>query len=304
LIFFYLESAVTALLQGPPMTRSLPLLILLLALGLPLAAQAANASGGVIFNEYWINDDTAYASIGGREIWNDWVELLVIDTGGVDLRGWRLTNNQTKAQQGVIDDGDGSLIFPDIPALANIPPATCILIVASDNVTNEATFPTDDLDPSDGQMILSVTNSNLNTALDPGYSMRTGDEALVLLAPGATPAFADDIGVDFIAENAVVTPATFGVDVDGVVFAPAFSGIGSDDGAIFTNSAGDGFNNDNGSDGVKDSLPGAGGWIVDPPKSFTGDEISGSNILTPGAPNFGQDLSSLQPSTPQGLMMR
>ncbi|MBN1477705.1 hypothetical protein JXA47_13205 [Candidatus Sumerlaeota bacterium] len=286
------------------MTRSLPLLTLLLAMGLPLAAPAANTTGGVIFNEHWINDDTAYASIGGREIWNDWVELLVIDPSGVDLRGWRLTNNQTKTQQGVIDDGDGSLIFPDNPALANIPSTTCILIIASDNATNEATFPADDLDPSDGQMILSVTNDNLDTTTDPGFSMRTSDEALVLLAPGATPAFADDIGVDFIAENAVVTPATFGVAVDGVVFAPAFSGIGSDDGAVFTNSAGGGFNNDNGADAVKDNLPGPGGWIVDPPANYTGDDTGGSNILTPGAPNFGQDLSSIQPATPQGLMMR
>jgi hypothetical protein len=287
------------------MTRSLPLLTLLLTLGLALAAPAANTTGGVIFNEYWINDDTAYASIGGREIWNDWVELLVIDPSGVDLRGWRLTNNQTKAQQGVIDDGDGSLIFPDDPALANIPAATCILIIASDNATNEATFPADDLDPSDGQMILSVTNDNFDTATDPGYSMRTGDEALVLLAPGATSAFADDIGVDFIAENYIVTPATFGVDVDGVAFAPAFSGIGNDDGAIFTNSAGGGFNNDNGADAVKDSIPGAGGWIVDPPAIYTGDDVAGSNILTPGAPNFGQNLSSIWPTvSQQGLMIR
>jgi hypothetical protein len=62
-----------------------------------------------------------------------------------------------------------------------------------------------------------------------------------------------------------------------------------------------GFNNDDGTDlDTTDALPGPGGWIVDPPAAFTGDTVGAINILTPGAVNTGQDLSTLLPSRVEG----
>lgn len=255
----------------------------------------------VIFNEYWINDNgTSYSTVGGP-ILNDWFELLVV-RHGTDMRGWRVTNNGTKSERSTIDNGSGSLIFPNIPALANLPAGTIILVVASTNATNAATFPQDDLDPSDGRLIFYRGNGNLNDTTDVGFGMGTSNEALNLLAPGPTDSFDDDIGIDFIAEGSTVTPLSFYGNAGGIpVFAPPFAGIGNDDGAIFTNSAGLGFNNDDGTDlDTTDALPGPGGWIVDPPAAFTGDTVGAINILTPGAVNTGQDLSTLLPSRVEG----
>ena len=40
---------------------------------------------------------------------------------------------------------------------------------------------------------------------------------LVLLAPGPTPAFGDDVGIAFVAGGNAVTPASFGVLSDSVL---------------------------------------------------------------------------------------
>ena len=68
--------------------------------------------------------------------------------------------------------------------------------------------------------------------------------------------------------------------------------IGGDDGAVFTNDPSGGFVNDNGADANRDDfMPGEGGWVVDPPKMYSGDDPdnpSAVNWLTPGARNHGQ----------------
>jgi len=253
----------------------------------------------VIFNEYWVNDDaTVYPTVSGP-IEGDWVELLVV-RNGTDLRGWRVTNNATKLEQSVVDDGNGSLVFPAISALASVPSGTIVLLVSSDNVTNDATFPADDLDPSDRRLIFYVGNGNLDTTTDAGFSITNSDTALTLLAPGASASFADDIGIDFIAENAVVTPTSFFGSPAPVDFPTPFAGIGNNDGAFFTNDALGGFDNDDGTDpNNSDAVAGPGGWVVDPPASATGDDV-GTNVLTPGAPNTGQDLTALTAASEEG----
>lgn len=245
----------------------------------------------VIFNEYWINDNgTRYASIENRPIEGDWIELLTI-RDEVDLRGWRITTNFTLAESGQETTG-GSIIFPDLPALQSVPAGTFILIIANSNTTNDAAFPADEFDPARRRMIFYVGNGNLDILTNPGFSISTSNEALVLLAPGATAEFADDIGIDFIAEGTNVTPQSFGVADHGVIFINPFEGIGSDDGAVFQNDPEGGFNNDNGADANRDDfIAGPGGWVVDPPRNYTGDDPTNPNAvnwLTPGARNHGQ----------------
>jgi uncharacterized repeat protein (TIGR02543 family) len=231
----------------------------------------------VIVNEYWINDDgTAYASVGDHSIEGDWLELLVTRPRAVDLRGWRITDNDTK-----IGTSEGSIILPWLDAFAAVPRGTAILIIATENNANEAQFRRDDLDPSDGQMVFYIGNGHLDVTTDPGFNIGTDDDNLGLLAPGPGAGFADDVGVDFVAEGDVVTPLSFGVLADGVTFGAPFRGLGNDDGVVFTQSG--------------DNDHGDVGWVVDPTSRQSGDDSrpGATNILSPGRPNYGQNRLSL-----------
>jgi hypothetical protein len=237
-----------------------------------------------IFNEVWINDNgTRYASLNGRPIAGDWFEILVIHDK-LDMRGWRITDNDTKTAS-----DEGSLILPRTAAFAALPRGTAILVIASENDSNALNFATDDLDASDGQMALYVGNGTLDITSDPGLGLGRSNDNLVLLAPGPSDSFADDIGIDFVAEGATVTPASFGVLTDGVVFERTFRRLGDDDGCVFLGRASS--NNDDGYDPVvSDDQPGPGGWIVDLGPSWSGDDNmpGATNLLTPGRLNPGQ----------------
>lgn len=224
----------------------------------------------VIINEFWINDNgTRYLSLGNRPIEGDWIELLVL-RGPVDLRGWRLTDNDTKT-----GTDEGSIIFPDRPEFAAVPRGTVILIIATENPNHTTYFSQDDMDARDRRMVLYVGNGNLDVGTDPGFGLGIHDDNLALLAPGPTADFADDIGVDFVAEGTRVTSFSFGILAGGVM-GVQFQGLGNDDGAIFVGTG-------RGNDDFRE-------WQVDPPAHRTGDamQMDAINILTPGALNHGQ----------------
>jgi hypothetical protein len=215
----------------------------------------------VIFNEVWINDDgTRYPGLDNRPVEGDWLELLVTRARPVDLRGWRITDNDVRTST-----HEGSLILPHLPALAEVERGTLILILATESSSNSAYFPQDDLDPSDGRILLYVGNDNLDATTDPGFGIGTGGDNLVLLT-------GDGVGVDFVAEGQAVTPFSFGVLADGVRFDAPFRGLGADDGVLFT--------------GERDN-DGAAGWIVDPPAHRSGDalQLDSTNLLSPGSLN-------------------
>ncbi len=232
------------------------------------AAEPGPFPNDVIINEFWIDDNgTRYRSLENRPITGDWVELLVQRPATVDLRGWRLTDNDTKTGA-----EEGSIIFPQLDAFAAVPRGTVILILATEHQENAAYFPVDDVDHSDGRMVLYVGNGTLDVTTDPGFGIGTRNDNLVLLAP--TPA--GEVGIDFVAEGTAVTPYSFGILADGVIFENPFRYLGRDDGAVFT---GRGSNDD-----------GARDWRVNLSACESGDEIclDAVNILTPGALNPGQ----------------
>lgn len=140
----------------------------------------------------------------------NWVELRVNRRGGVDLRGWRLTDNDTKTAT-----DEGSLIFAAVPALAHVPRYTTVCVVVTGATANDARFAKDDLNAWDRRLVLYVGNGALDATTDPWFEPVPGD-ALVLLAPGLTAAFDDDQGIDFVSNGSRVTPASFGVLVNGV----------------------------------------------------------------------------------------
>lgn len=239
--------------------------ITLTALFTPVSGDAPGPRpDDVIINELWINDDgTRYSSLRHLPLEGDWVELLVRARGGADLRGWRLTDNDTRD-----GDAEGTLIFPESEAFADVPCGTVILIVATETPGNAAAFPRDDLDAREGTLVLYVGNGTLDTWSEPGFALGTGNDSLALLS-------ADGTGIDFVAEGREVTPWTFGVLADGVTFDTSFSRLGADDGAAFTGT------------GSNDTLD---GWIVDPPACASQDArcYGVRTVVTPGALNPGQ----------------
>ncbi len=152
----------------------------------------------------------------------DWFELRVMRPGGIDLRGWRVTDNDTKTAT-----DEGSLILGNGPTLARVPQGTVIRILLTSPLTGETVLPSpltggteggtqDELNAWNRQIILHLGNPNLDAETDPGFNLGPSDN-LVLLAPGPGSAFDDDQGIAFVSENTVVTPASFGVLADGVL---------------------------------------------------------------------------------------
>jgi hypothetical protein len=133
----------------------------------------------------------------------DWFDLKVLRDGGVDLRGWRITDNDS-----IQATDEGSLIFMDDPLLANLSPGTIVRVVASESVRNSKQFPADGR--QDGVLLIYVGNGRIDTASDPWFNLGRRDN-LVLLAPGQSADLADDIPIDFWGGNPAVTPASFGL---------------------------------------------------------------------------------------------
>jgi hypothetical protein len=142
---------------------------------------------------------------------DDWFELRVMRAGGVDLRGWRVTDNDTKTAT-----DEGSLIFAANPALARVVRGTTIRVVVPRQSPGDGDCPQDDLNAWDRRMVLYACSPNLDTHSDPGFNLGPNDN-LVLLAPGPTEALGDDWGIAFVAHSTAVTPASFGVLADGVL---------------------------------------------------------------------------------------
>jgi hypothetical protein len=157
--------------------------------------------GDVVFAEYRIG--------AGSHLEDNQFELQVTRPGGVDLRGWRVTDNDTKTAT-----DEGSLIFADIPAFAHVPRGTTIRIVVTRG--SDARIPQDDLAALDRRMVLYTSNGNLDTETDPGFNLGPNDN-LALLTPGPTAAFNDDQAIAFVTQSDSVTHASFGVLADGVL---------------------------------------------------------------------------------------
>jgi hypothetical protein len=137
-------------------------------------------------------------------------DLRVMRRGGIDLRGWRVTDNDTKTAT-----DEGSLILGQHPALRHVPYGTTIRIIDARFSAGPDPLPPDDLSSWDRRLVLYTGNGALDLATDPWFHLG-GADSLALLAPGRTPAFDDDQGIAFYSASRAVTPASFGILVDGV----------------------------------------------------------------------------------------
>jgi hypothetical protein len=156
--------------------------------------------GDVVFSAYHVDE--------GSHVTGGWFELQVMRSGGVDLRGWRLTDNDTKTAT-----DEGSLILRDDPALARVPQGTIIRVIFSPCAGAAGE---DDLNALDRRMVLHAGGPYLDADVDPGFNLGANDN-LVLLVPGPSAAFGDDRGIAFVSTSDAVTPVSFGVLTDGVL---------------------------------------------------------------------------------------
>jgi hypothetical protein len=148
--------------------------------------EAGVVRGSVIFTGY--GRDGEDAPVQGLQ--GDWVEIQVRSLSGVDLRGWRVSDNDS-----LTSTDEGSLIFGDHPALENVPVGTTVLLVAEKTPANDLLFLEDDLSALNGRLILYAGNGILDTHSDPWFKIGKEDN-LVLLAPGETADLADDLAID------------------------------------------------------------------------------------------------------------
>jgi hypothetical protein len=141
------------------------------------------------------------------EIEGDWFELRV-NRNGLDLSGWRVTDNDT------IEAADeGSIIFtpdnvrPD-PLLQNLREGAIIRVIATETLQNNTRYAKDGW--QNNILTLYVGNDRLDTQTDPWFNLAPRDN-LLLITPGPDDTW---IPIDLWSENDAVTPTTFGLPPD------------------------------------------------------------------------------------------
>ena len=137
------------------------------------------------------------------EIEGDWFDLQVNREGGMDLGGWRVSDNDSFSA-----DDEGSLTFLEDPLLEDLPRGTMVRVIATQTVLNSQRFPEDGW--QDGVLLLYVGNGRIDSTSDPWFNLGRRDN-LVILAPGPTAKTADDVPVDFWSNNSSVTSSRFGL---------------------------------------------------------------------------------------------
>ena len=120
----------------------------------------------------------------------EWISFTVRRPGGLDLRGWRLTDND-----GLLAQDEGSLILRDRPQLARVRAGTEVRVVLQEN---SAYLPLDDMEAAEGRLMLYVGNDAIDAQSDPWFGV-TGRDHLILLAPGPISNPADDQAIALLA---------------------------------------------------------------------------------------------------------
>jgi len=162
--------------------------------GLVLRGTDSPLSRQAIINEF------SQGTTGSAE----WIEILTLQSGS--LAFWDLS-----------DAAGNLLVFLDDPVWDNIPAGT--LIVVYNGASKDLLLPADDLNPSDGRMIVSSTN--------PAYFDNTYD-SWIPLGNGGDSIFLSD------AEQLVLHSLAYGNSVDAT---PNVGSVGSGKSAYFTGDA-------------------------------------------------------------------
>ncbi|RCK73977.1 MAG: 5'-Nucleotidase domain protein [Ignavibacteriae bacterium] len=207
----------------------------------------------VLHNDVIINEFTVNPAEG-----KEYVELLVVKAGGVDLRGFRLSDVGTKG--GTTTTAEGHLDFPNETYLSNLQRGTRIVCVLATPSANSVQF-TQDTDPSDGVLILFSSDITGGVLTATGtLDLSTNENIQFLNGPGT-----DATTIDFVAQGTNTSSSNFSDATWVQSGAPSAS---SNTVQYFTNNSGTGLNNDTA----------AVGWLWNRPITEG----------TPGQKNLGQ----------------
>ncbi len=213
-------------------------------------AEAQLTQNDVIINEFVVNP----TSPGSMK---EYVELLVVKSGGVDLRGYRLSDVGTKGGAGGATEGH--LDFPNQSYLSNLPRGTRIICVLETPTVNTNSF-VQDTDPSDSLLILFSSNLAGGVLAATNVMDLSTNENIELLSDGTAGA----VTINFVGCGSNSSSGNFS-DATWVGNLPVST---SNDVQYFRNSSCGGLNNDSG----------AVGWIANAALADT----------TPGRKNVGQ----------------
>lgn len=163
-------------------------------LGLPVTGdQTFTPIFTAVDSDTWQPGDVQITAVNPA---NGTIELLISRRGGLDLRGWHLTDNDT-----ITSTDEGTFTFPNDPTLADLPSGTHLtLSVIAIQLTDNRLSVTDNRTRSDRLATLLTTDLHLGP-----------NDNLALLTP-------DQRGIDFASwgQQPLSTPYTFGILQDGV----------------------------------------------------------------------------------------
>jgi len=212
-------------------------------------------------NEVIINEFDA-------DVTNEWVELLVIKTGGIDLRNWILSDEDPVNMS---TPTEGNIIFANNSSLSNIPKGT-YLVVVNGSGTDDTNYSDKNMTLYTGNSLLSVTGTfDLNNS---------GDNITLWYDDNGTWDSVNSIGIDHISYKISISPPA------GVTWSGPISGTRDSSGNEAYFSDGSNYNNDSSTNWTasQSHTQGSGNPGQDDPptpvvlSSFTAVVLSGNNI--------------------------
>ncbi len=179
-------------------------------------------------NDVIINEVLLGSSSGQK----DAVELLVTKSGGVDMRGWTLSDGSSPT-------GEGRLKLPNDAFLQNVPQYTRVVLVSNKGATFP--YPAEDTDAStDSLLVLFADSATVDFSLTQtgSFDFTGTDNAVLISGPDS-------------ASGTVIDIVSWGGDISGWPSGQWSNNLslGANKVAYFTNQTSGGLVNDNGSDG-------------------------------------------------------
>jgi hypothetical protein len=252
-------------LKGVTMKKFLKILLVVVVVMVlhPFMQQQLQAQ--LTQNDVIINEFVPNISVG-----KEYVELLVVKSGGVDLRGCRLSDVGSKG--GAVSTTEGHLDFPNESYLSNLQRGTRIICVLTTPSTNSVQF-VQDTDPSDSLLILFSSGLPSGVLVASGTMDLSTNENIELLTDSTSTATT----IDFVGVGSNTSATNFPDAVWVQTGAPTSS---SGSVQYFRNSSGCGLNNDTA----------AVGWQWNKPITEE----------TPGQKNVGQNFPWIPPQDGDG----
>lgn len=186
-------------------------------------------------------NDVIINEILNGSLYRDAVELLVLKPGGVDMRGWTITDMSTPSTSP--STTEGYCVFPQNPFLQNVPQFTRIVLVFYKSSTAASPMAQQDTIAMDDSTIVlfAFGPDSLLNSVPAGSGVNLGNNDNVILVAGSNLSSDPVIDAVFYGTSSNSWPGTTWVN--------NIADIASSQIAYFTNDSTGGLNNNNGAIG-------------------------------------------------------